>query len=271
MTLKLDLVGSRFTQSVVSDSSYTRRFSSDNLSGSNALDYIAAGLASLPTSGSQLSATPPLNLLFLIGANIDRVECDNDNPGQGVIYGTLEYATVNQTQATNPEPNDNGVPIITSGASVESVTTWTDRNGLPIIVQPPAAQAGQPAQPVAVTYDAPTSIRTFQRLESSDPGARSDVYVGRVNSATWIVSGKTNVLAGYAKCNRLVGTSSNGGASYTVDYEFAIMDPGKPGGWQPEVAWIDKDTGNPDPSSTVGDGIQIADEYPEANFNSLNL
>lgn len=272
MTLKLDLAGSRFSQSIIANSSYTRRFMSDNLPGSNAIDYLIAGLATLPADGDPLGPAP-LDILLKVSADIDRIECDKDNPLQGVIYGSLEYTTVDPIQASNPDPDDNGVPIITSGSSVEQVTTWTDRGGLPIVVQPPAAQAGQDAQPVAVTYDAPTSLRTFNRLELSDPDERADEHVGRVNSVAWTVTGKTTIQPGYAKCNRIQGTSDNGGASFNVEYEFAIMDAAKPGGWQPEVAWIDRDTGSPDPSSTVvpENGIEIKNVYPESDFNDLNL
>lgn len=271
MALLLDLAGSRFSQTILGTTSYTRRFCSNNLLGATPLDYLAAALNSLPASGDQLSTTAPLDVLFLISADIERIECDKDNVGRGVAYGSLEYSEVDQGQAQQPDPNDNGLPVITSGASVEQVTTFTDRAGSPILVAPPAAQAGQLSQLIPVAYDAPTAVRTFQRLELSDPGLRADVYVGRVNSLTWNVPGKSPVTAGYAKCNRLQGTSNNGGASYVVDYEFAIMDPLKPGGWQPEAAWIDRDTGYADPTSTIGDGIINALVYPEANFNDLNL
>lgn len=270
MTVFYDIQGSRFTRGVTGGSSYSRRFYSDNLTGANPLQLISAGLATLPASGAVLDGAL-FPTLFLVQAIIERVECDKDNVGQGVIYGSLEYEEVDQTQAQNPEPDDDGTPVTTSGSSLEQIQSFTDIFGNAITINPPASQAGAEAQSPSVTYDAPSSIRTFRRLESSNPQVRADTFVGTVNATNWTVSGQTTIAPGFAKCNRIQGTTRNGGASYDVIYEFAIIPPTRPGGWQPQIAWIDPETGQADPSSTVGDGISNVQVYPLAEFNDLNL
>lgn len=175
----------------------------------------------------------------------------------------------------NQTPDDNGPATKSVGGSVHGVDTTNkvDREGniTTIVLErknQPEEKDNLPKQTGVVTKQIPTFSLIFNRHEVNSPSDRARLFVGKMNEGTFEGFGEGAVL-----CTRIEGTTSNGGASYQVTYEFQVKDDEN--GWIPEVVYIDQDTDKElvDAAFSPPDDITLlsVNIYELADFNLLNL
>lgn len=180
-----------------------------------------------------------------------------------VDYGTLS--------PNEQDPDPLAPPVIEIGVTLQPVQTHFDIDDNPITVSytntddPPETDT----KIVGVEYLQPMPVVRYQRRE---PGGaliatilnNVNFYVGTMNISPVFGDPEHTWL-----CSAIVGISSDGGASYLVDYEFQY----KQNTWDAEVVYLDSAGEVPNDASKANEngykgGIRI---YRESEFRNLNL
>lgn len=179
-------------------------------------------------------------------------------------------------------PGENEMPTITVGATVQEQETNLDINGEVMTVSHTYTEeeaAELPKRPNQVTNDdgtvteeqvgtinvnIPQLILKFSRREKRDPYDKAFEYVGYVNSSIFY-----NVNPGCYLCTRIEGTSTDGGKTYQVDYEFQFNNEG----WFATVVYVDPEKNAPlsDATAETDTDIRTFTIYGSKDFNALNL
>jgi len=157
--------------------------------------------------------------------------------------------------------------LIAVGGSVSQVETNMDFNGDALFVERGLTSKPE-KQGVFVSVLRPEHTVTFTRTESSDPAAKSKVFVGKVNSSDW-----RGEPMGAWLCTELSGTSQDSGVSFVVTYGFAFRPIAGQNevGWDVTAVWIDPVTGGPLPEPERGRELKRFRVYHSEDFNALNL
>lgn len=124
------------------------------------------------------------------------------------------------------------------------------------------------SQKGTVSMQLPFHTVTYTRMESGSPGSKSRRFTGTINSRPIFGDPKHFWL-----CTKIGGTSQDEGATYQVTYEFQRH----PEGWDPDVVFIDGETGKPLVGSSIdelkeeGALLENLQVIPEADFRRLNI
>jgi len=136
--------------------------------------------------------------------------------------------------------------LVTGGAGGQEPET---------IYQPASVQAFKPEPSVRYTRREPITLQDLM--------AKSRVFVGTINQ-----NPAFGDAAHYWMCMRLDGSSSDGGQTYVVTYEFVHNDES----WNPDVIWTDENTGQPLAGATPGNGLlENVRIFKDKVFQELNL
>lgn len=166
------------------------------------------------------------------------------------------------------EPPPGFAAAIRGGTALEQETTQVDRDGNQITVPWTFPGTGQTRQfPGEVQALRPRDYLSFTNtVQSASPGTIGRQYAGTVNDDVW------NALpAGGWLCQdvqfELIDRSTSP-PTWRMVYSFRANAKG----WQPDVVFIDPNTGKPPSGISVGNGI-VADVpiYDEEDFSALAL
>ena len=179
--------------------------------------------------------------------------------------GQFRVALVYKDQGELDDPADQSIEV---GTSLRSEMTNRDLDGSLIEVR-----YGGKKQSGEVAIDTPASTMRVHRTESANPQYKSAYYTGAVNSTAFALAHPHMNTPGSWRCNLILGSSSDGGRSWEVDYEFEY----DVAGWEEEVAYLDPETGRIPDGVIDGDGatqaaaIKTVKKYEALDFNALRL
>lgn len=220
----------------------------------------------------------------LSGTNLRVVRRRATVVGKGIVDVEVEYGAKKNTATAEDEPAaiDPADPTPTtspdewwvwSASSTLSGEQVTQIGGTPITVQytyPATYKYDDALQGQTVTQGAAVSVMRHAgeykatgtiTLTANTPEVLKANFDGYINSAEW----KGNAI----------GTVMCTGCDYeTVDYaakryRFTFSFQYKEQGWQPEVVFVDPNTGQPPPDLVSGTGRKTITWYPSVDFNSL--
>ena len=169
------------------------------------------------------------------------------------------------------DPNAKEIEI---GTSVSQGETNKDFVGEPVVLEytyPEDYKGDEKKRGVTVLQGGllqkliPESTIRVTIKNQVSPGALSRAYVGYTNDGPWTLD--MECVADQWLCTSITGRSSNGGATYTVLYEFAYRSDG----WQPTAVFINPDDGKPPPDLEDELGSILVALYGQKDLNSLNL
>jgi hypothetical protein len=231
--------------------SLTRTFIVTGLSGTASQRlYEALSVTGIP---AYRAAHPTVS--GLVCASREAVAIDHEQARVVCTYKTLTIQLAT--------PSDTGDCQMTVGGSVQSQDTNLDYAGDVIKVYYNTTADGTP---VTVSVMKPQCSVRYSRLEPAAPYAKSMQYQGKTNSDTFL-----GEAAGTWLCTRLEGTSTDGGESFQVEYEFQF----NPNGWDATVIWTDPETGNPpydvDDAVNHPHAMKTVQMYTQIAFSGLNL
>ena len=128
-----------------------------------------------------------------------------------------------------------------------------------------APRTAEEEQGGVVPIFVPKSSIVYRRRELGSPGAKSRLYVGKVNSGSFSLDPTAEV--GNWLCTGITGPSIDGGKTYDVVYSFEY-DANQ---WVARAFWIDPSTGKPSPDATEFDGWEDFQIYETIDFGGLDL
>lgn len=179
-------------------------------------------------------------------------------------------------QALDLPPDETAPGTTEVGASVQATTTQRDVNGDVLLVEwaPNVTSVNDitPSLPLKkqggrVDIQIPQPVMRLTRRESQAPWEKSLDYVGKVNSLPWNTGAVRTWL-----CVNISGTTSDGGITYDVSYEFQY----NPETWDATVVFIDPETSKPpgDVEAQLAVGVNTIKTYivyPDKNFGPLGV
>jgi len=211
----------------------------------------AVHAAGVPTLGSRLAGWPSAVL----------VSRTPEPLGDGKFMVALVY----KDQGELDDPADQTIEVSTS---LRSELTNRNLDGSLIVVE-----YGGKKQSGEVAIDTPASTMRVHRTESDNPQYKSAYYTGSINSTAFALAHPHMNAPGSWRCNSIVGSSSDRGRSWEVDYEFEY----DVAGWEEEVSYLDPETGRiPDAvidgsAAVQADAIVTVKKYEALDFNALGL
>jgi hypothetical protein len=198
-------------------------------------------------------AHPTISGLVVASRDVNVIDQENAQ-----ITCTYKSLTIQLTP-----PSETSTPQITVGSSVQPKDINLDINGdLMVVEYTPEGEATAIEQTGTVSVMLPQTIYRYSRLEPSDPSSKSVTYTGKVNSTSF-----KGGAAGTWLCTRIEGTSTDGGESFQVEYEFQYNQDG----WAAVVCYIDPETGAPPGDLVDNTGIRAFEVYAEIDFSGLSL
>ena len=166
---------------------------------------------------------------------------------------------------------------ISIGATVQTVQTNIDRNGDTIELNPSKDTGLKEGYVGTVDVQVPSTRLSFSRREETPPSVAISTLMGKINDAPFVGFPTGSVL-----CTGINASSSDGGETYNVTYEFQVSNRNGAGvagadpDWVAAVVYI-QDNGKPYPfGSNPSEGIALGvldfvELYESANFGSLGL
>lgn len=151
-------------------------------------------------------------------------EGDEDSPVQIRISGAVTRKNITEY-------------IKEDGETEEMVVTYEYRSS-----QNPGGDNPKNQQP-EVEKEVPVLSISFSRMEDEHPFKKAQQYLGKVNAGPWNLGEKNTWL-----CSRLEGNSSDGGETYSVDYEFLY----NPESWDVQVSFLLEDGTIPGDAGITG-------------------
>ena len=148
------------------------------------------------------------------------------------------------------------------GASLEEIETHIDRDGNQIIV----SHLGKDQGGVIRVLMPRRELHAEWKGQSMFPGDLVDAYVGKVNLSTWQAG-----LAGTWLCTELTFDPADINQTpvlYRYNASFRQKDDDG-AGQQPQVVFVDPETGQPPPGLVSGVGYKTIPWYLGAEFNAL--
>lgn len=220
---------------------------------------IASGITGDPTEQALLAMFENETAVPKYGdphPELDFVWCNEieaEIVGPGVAKVTFIY-TSDYPFATDPDYIQ-----VDEGSTLTSFETCRDITGADMTV----THEGKD-QTVLVSKLVPTRTVSFTLLENANPGPKSELYVGKVNSVEWTYDpGST---ARQWMCTGITGHSEDGGVTYRVTYSFEKH----PWTWDTTQAYIDPITGRA-PATLDTDNYKTFVMYSTVNFNLLGF
>ena len=210
--------------------------------------YDALSATGIPAYGAACTITG-LTALKVVSRSVD--PSGGTNARVTVVYRK-------PTAEEQPDPaDDDDPPVETITASLASVKTNLDYNDALITVTHNGI-----SQNAEVEKQLPVVVMKYRRKETQRPFTRAINNVGKTNNTTFEGRAARTVL-----CTNVTGESDDGGATYTVDYEFQYV----PETWDALVYWIDPETNRPPADLVNGTGYKRVQIYETADFAGLNL
>lgn len=167
----------------------------------------------------------------------------------------------------DPErPND--LAQIEVGASVTQADTNKDWEGTLLTASyTPTGSSTAIEEKPTVSKLFPQVTISYSRLETGFPGDTAKTYVGKVNTGGWSIDPAST--ARQWLCTGIVGRSSDGGLTWSVNYTFEFNE----GDWDTEWLYFDSDGKKPNDVKDTDpiNGYLKAQIYEEIDFNGLNL
>lgn len=146
------------------------------------------------------------------------------------------------------------------GTSVEQVTTQLDREGNPITVTHNGVTQGGEIS----ADDSLTVLEAEFVTQSATPGTVVATWGNKVNSTAWMGGAPGEWRVTHASAELVDSTTSP-----HPEYRFRFQFTHRAGGWQPAVAFVDPETGNPPPGLVAGTGYKTVNHYHEIDFNTV--
>ncbi len=273
------------------------KFGSDGFEASRGFQI--TGLSGNPDQRAfEAISLPGLPLIGELHPTINSIEAyevsfETQGAETGVVV--VRYKAVNPTDKSESSADETQPPVISIGSTVQETVTNVDVKGKTMelnhtrrrIVKKedgttePKDEKMKTA-PVNASKQVPHTTITFTRKERSSPFAKSEIFVGTINSRTFFGLPKHLWL-----CTGIDGNSDDGGRSYLVTYNFQRAE--KLNTWDPVFTYTDDATGlevtglniknkkGPLTPDDVGAdeqnliGKKRFQLYPESDFNELNL
>lgn len=163
------------------------------------------------------------------------------------------------------DPTPPGMAWVPSGgAGLEEIETQFDRNGEQITVFHDR-ELGGTIHPLM-----PRPELTFDWTEQADiPGQLVIDFVGKTNLETWQLG-----LPGTWLCMSVffdIVNASTIPVTYKYSMKFRYKDDGTGAGWNPQVIFIDPETGEPPTGLVEGVGYKVIPWYIQVSFAGLPL
>lgn len=176
----------------------------------------------------------------------------------------------------------------TLSGSLETVLTDKDKNGVQVVVD----CVGSTSRPIPANEQRQTGVMSLLRpmemltvsyydeydeeapSENLHPRILSAHYLGKVNSTAVTLDAALSLDAAYAPgtlmCESINTEFMGGGGTYDrFVYRIEAGFRWKPSGWNPEVVYIDRRTGEPHPDIVSGTGRKIVTAYDTADLNNI--
>lgn len=253
ITVHQDIVGTSARQTA-EGWEYNRLAEVEGLTGSPTAQLVAAANASgLPALGATLPG--------LAGTTL--TEKNPVSRGNGVVQVRQTY----RFTGTPDDPADEGSVSVSTGI----ITIQTNKDVLGELVVVNDGDVPGRDQSPTLNVEQPVSRVSISRTESSSPGAKSQEFVGTVNTENGF-SVVGSAAARTWRCDGIDGSSSDGGKTWQVTYQFIHRRDT----WDQEVHYTDPQTGSIPQEVIESPGrqlfaIKLIQVYAEKNFNNLNL
>jgi hypothetical protein len=232
--------------------------------------FVLDGVQGNPTDiAFQALNTPPVPLHGEPHPTISGHVCDSAlaealSPSQ--VRVTCTYKLL----STQVIPDERQPAQISIGASVQTKQTSYDVNGKVITLKHTFTDTVNGVETTSVKeqtgeveIQVPQMVVRYSRRETQAPLDKALLFIDTVNSSTFLGD-----PPGYWLCTRLEGTSSDGGKTWQVEYEFQRDSRNQ---WKSTVVYIDPDTNQPVVPDGNGEDVKTIDVYPPADFNQLSL
>jgi len=253
-TLKGDLACSGAYSAELKGYDFTVDFILSGVAGSTAIEMVfnAINDTQVPGVGTDLSAVDAT----LTGCWLRKITGVMLSPGKVKLTLKYQHSPVNELH-------------IEAASSLNHITTNKDKDGTAISLEYeyPAdyklnsAVAGETiTQGGTFTKLVPERSLIYSIRENTSPQLFADGYEGKVNNAPW-----QGGAAGTWLCASITGRSDNSGADYLNRYIFQYRSDG----WDPEVHFVDPNTGKPPPDLVADTGIKTVATYTAATFTDL--
>ena len=158
-----------------------------------------------------------------------------------------------------PPPGTNSV--VGGETALEQIKTEFDKFGNQITLTHNGITRGG-----SVNIQRPRDRLTFTRIEQSlAPGVITRAFTGKTNLFLW-----NGGIPGTWLCDRIPFDQENPTLK-PPSYRFSYQFKHDPGGWNPQVVFIDPETGEPPPDLVSGEGFKTVEIYDQVNFDFLGL
>lgn len=226
----------------------------DGLSGAAAsIQYAALNASGVPQKGEGHPYVPDV---FVRSRDAENIAPDT-------VRLTITWTPRN---GISGQPDETDPGVLTISSALVTTTTEVDRDGNAITVSytPTTGERAGITDPQggSVELQVPQLVARLERRERFAPTTKAATYTGRVNAGNWNGYPPRTWLA-----MPIEGTTSDGGLSYQVRYEFIH----RPETWDARVAYIDPVTGKRPPDLVADVGIKSVRVYPEADFGPLGI
>lgn len=197
----------------------------------------------------------PVDGMSIYARDKDVIKMDDDDAV--IVVVTYGPPTVTFAPALTTE-------VIETGASLKQTQTSYDASGARINLHYSKAPADETA---VVPKFIPMSQYIVNRTETTDPTAKAQRFVGKLNNATWKGAVTKSMM-----CMEIKGVSQDGGVTFKTRYVFEY-DPATPdgGGLHKQRQIFHRLDGSVPDDITEGDGQVTADVQYTDNFNDLGL
>ena len=200
---------------------------------------------------------------------IDVKPADSDG-STSQFFVTITYRRI---QLNFAPPDEAVLPQLTVGSTVQSTKTNFDAFGETMFTEYNEVDVDDDGletrrivatkQKAEVEVQVPQTVIRLSRKENQPPFEKSKTFVGTINATTF-----AGDPAHYWLCTRIEGTSSDGGKTYQVEYEFQRNTDT----WNAVVTFRDENNDIPtDILNFEGTAIKEYQVYPEIDFGSLRL
>ena len=210
------------------------------------LFVLARAQLGLPSNGASHPWQPTLKLR----------ERDFTAMGHGIVHAMLKY-----------KRDDLGAPsgvsyVLRGGSSSEQIETQLDRAGNQIIVSHQGKQQGGEIHP----YEVRSEIQASWLEQSQFPGDFTRTYANKVNNGVWTLD--LTAPARTWHCRDISFDPENSQLS-PPQYRFTASFTYNPDMFDPQVVYIDPETGKPPPMLVAGQGYKTIPWYEEADFSAI--
>jgi hypothetical protein len=238
--------------------------------------------------------TPHPEISFMFAQSRDVKMTDVGQAQIAVQYGVPDISSITSgsgggVSGSNPVTSKKSDPgQISIGATAGTKTSFEDVKGNLMVVASIAEVEKKVTNPKTgkvtktkvlerveqikeAEYALPATVLRVTRQEAGSPEAKARRFVGTINNAPLGVSGsgRDKDLKNTWLCTRIDGTSSDGGQTYSVTYEFHH----RIATWSFKAEWIDPKTKQPqrDPKRITGDEVKFYRVYDEDDFSLLGI